>query len=166
MLSLLQWVSKVRVVVCCNEQTDIISLVVLQEAALQRSVIPLRVVLSAQLGSALPQIVIAAAEQDDRVRVDVLLEFGLLGLFGIAGVFFLFFGDKLAVLVVLFRFLRRRRGLHEEHFESSVVAHWVAIKDIASVLAVILAQSPAECLAHELRGDLFLGGVLLVEICN
>ena len=54
---------------------------VLQKAALQRSVIPLDVVLSAQLGGALPQIIIAAAEQDDRVRVDVLLEFGLLGLF-------------------------------------------------------------------------------------
>ena len=92
----------------------------------------------------------------------MLLEFGLLGLFG---VFFLF-RDKLSILVVLWLFWGRRRGLHDEHFEGSVVAHWVAIEDIASILAVILAQSPAECLAHELRGDLFLIGVLRVEICN
>lgn len=138
---------------------------ILQKAALQRSVIPLRVVLGAQLGGALPQIVITAAEQDDRVRVDVLLEFGLLDLFGFTGVFF-FIHDKLTILVVLFLFLGWRRGLHEEHFECSVVAHWVAIKDIASVLAVILTQSPAECLAHELRGDFLLVWILPVEICN
>ena len=92
----------------------------------------------------------------------MLLEFGLLGLFGI----FFLFRDKLSILVVLWLFWGRRRGLHDEHFEGSVVAHWVAIEDIASILAVILTQSPAECFAHELRGDLFLVGVLLVEICN
>ena len=80
-LSLLQGVAKMGVVVRSNEQTHVVGLMVLQKAALQRSVIPLDVVLSAQLGGALPQIVVAAAEQDDRVRVDVLLEFGLLRLF-------------------------------------------------------------------------------------
>jgi len=146
-------VAQHRVIVRIDEQIDVVGIAVLEQAAFQRLIIPLLIVLSFELGSSLAQVVVTAAQQNDRIGVDVLLELGgvLFGeLFGVLRLLLVFIGNLISFLIdLLLLWLGLLRG-DEEDLEGCRVANGVTIEDVASILAVVLAQPPAESLAHHL----------------
>lgn len=130
------------------EQVHVIGLVVRCDAAFKVVAIPLRVILRFEIGSTLPQELVFTAQQDHRVWVDVRLELGgiLLGKFlwvHILGRFILI-GDLVSIFIHFLRFRRRFLGSNEENFIACSVANGIAIEDVASVLTIVFAQSPAE----------------------
>jgi len=89
----------------------------------------------------------------------VLLELWcvLLGLLlGVFCILLFLLNDLVVFIVIFFRLWLGLLWCNEENIKSRLVAHGVAIEDIASVLAVILAESPPESLAKHLRWNLFL----------
>ena len=78
----------------------------------------------------------------------MLLELGLFRL--LSFLFFSFFYDRITLVIEFWLWLLRWLWLNNKNFKCSVIAHWVTIENITSVLAVILAESPAESLAHQL----------------
>lgn len=81
----------------------------------------------------------------------------LLGLLlGVFCILLFLLNDLVVFIVIFFRLWLGLRWCNEENIKSRLVAHGVAIEDIASVLAVILAESPPESLAKHFRWNLFL----------
>ena len=155
-------VTKHGIVVCDIEQTYGVLFVVNSKAALQVLLIPLLVILGFQLASPSPQEIIGATKHNDRVGVDVFLELG--GVF--LGQFFSFFRINRILFNRVTIVIKHRcfgRGLFrsdKEDFERGLVAYWVSVKNVTSVLAIVLTESPAEGLTHHFRHDPFLGRVL------
>jgi len=85
-------------------------------------------------------------------------------LFGIHISFRIWLLNLVAFFVNSFRPWLRRWRSDVEHFRASDVANRVAIEDVASVLAIILAQSPSDSLAHHLLRDPLLVGVFLIVL--
>ena len=67
--------------------------------------------------------------------------------FRIDGIFFLF--NRVAILINLLFLRCRLFRCDKEDLKGCLVTEWVAIKDITSVLAIVLTESPAEGLAHD-----------------
>ena len=164
------WMAEHWVVVCTLEQGNIVSLTVGLESSLQVLRVPLLVVFSRELFGSFPQVVIIASEQDHGVWVDVALELGGVALSQLLWVDFLLLVLLLNWIAFVIDFLLfgcRLLRRDEEDFNGSLVADGVAIEDVASVLAVILAESPSESLAHHLRRDLLLtwvAGKVLIDL--
>jgi hypothetical protein len=86
--------------------------------------------------------------------------------FGIHLSFWVFFLNLLTIFVQLLGPWLRLLWSDKEHIKRSLVADWVAIKNVTSVLAIVLTQSPSDSFAHHLRRDLHLFGVLLVILAD
>ena len=54
----------------------------------------------------------------------------------------------------------------EEHISSCLVALRIAVKDITSILTVVLAHSPSESTRQQLRGDFLFGRIFLLKLVD
>lgn len=148
LLGLRLGVSKIRSAVRNLIEVKGVVFSVLVEPSLEIVSVPLKIFVSGQLGSALANEVVFAADVDDRVRVNVLLE---LGLQQVCQFFFVDFFRRLFFTILVdngLLFLRRRRRDNED-FTGSLVADRVAVKNVTAILAVVLRKTPAESLAHQ-----------------
>ena len=97
------------------------------------------------------------------------LEFGGVLLCQLFSIFLTLLGrliDIVAILVLqLWLFLRLLRG-DEKDLEGRAVAHRVSIKNVTSVLAIVLAEAPAEGIAHNVRRNLLLRWVSRVVVVD
>ena len=158
------------VIISCLEQRHVVVLTVALESALKVLGVPLFVVLLLQFCGSLADKCIWSAEQNHRVRVDVSLELGGVLLGELFGILFAFFGrlvNFVAILVLLLRLWLRLLRSDEEDLKRGGVAHWVSVKDVTSVLAIVLAESPAEGIAHDVGWNLLLrwvGRVVVVDL--
>lgn len=162
--------TKHRVVVRRLEEAHVVALIVELDATGQILCIPLQVVLFLKVCGTFHQEIVRATEQDHRVGIDVRLELGgiLLGKF--------FRVDFLAAFLlvwnlvpVLIDLLGLRSGLfrrYEEDFFACCVANRIAVKNVTSILAIVLAQSPAESLTHHFLRDLLLIFIALVVLVD
>ena len=90
------------------------------------------------------------------------LELGGILLSLLLGIFLLlfFFFNRFAFFVEFLLFGRRGLRCNKEHLQSRLVANWIAIENVTSVLTVILTESPAESFTHHFGWDLLFGWVL------
>jgi len=164
----LRRVAKIRVIVGLLEQVHIVGRVILTQTTLQILWIPLLVVRFVELSSALLEELITATEQNHRVWVDVLLEFGrvlFLLLFSLVRI--TRFGRNLVAFLVKYFLLGLRRIRSDnEDLERRLEADRVAIQDVASVLAIILAQAPSEGLTEHLAWNLLLFWIFFVVLVD
>lgn len=86
--------------------------------------------------------------------------------FGIHISFRIWLLNLVAFIVHFFYSWLRRWWSDVEHFRAGVVANRVAIKDVTSVLAVILAQSPRDSFTHHRLRDPFLLGVFFIVLVD
>ena len=87
-------------------------------------------------------------------------------LFGVLLTLFSRLINIIAILILLLLLGLGLLGSDEENFEGSGVANWIAIKNVTSVLAIVLTQTPAEGLTHDVRWDLLLAWVGLEVVSN
>ena len=74
--------------------------------------------------------------------------------------FFLF--DLFTILIYFLGLWRRLLWRDVKDLIASRVANRIAVENIASILAIVLAQPPAESLAHHLLRNLLLAFVILI----
>ena len=79
---------------------------------------------------------------------------------------FLLFWDLVSILVKLFGLGGGFFWRDVEYLITGCVAERVAIENVSSILAVVLAQSPAESLTHHLLRNLLLSFVVLVVLID
>ena len=156
--------SKIWVAVSDLVETEIIILVVLSKTSCYWLTIPLFVFLWGQCCSFLHKWFVAASNENYRVWVNVLLEFRLeIYLFSLFSFFCIFW--RIISLSLSLRFYWSFR-CDEENISCSFVALRISIKDVTSILTIILAQSPSESTRQQLRWNLLFGWVFFLEFVN
>jgi len=92
--------------------------------------------------------IIRSSQYYNRVRIDVLLELWLEELFQGFFVHFIRCGNFFSSSLIDNKFRFRFFILNEEHTKGFGIAAGIAIKNITSILAVILVQSPPDSLVN------------------
>ena len=104
-----------------------------------------------------------SSQYDDRVWIYVLLEFGFEELLQRLFVHFIRCLNLLSRCFIYYELRFRFLVLDKEHTESIAVAAREPIKDIASVLAVVLVQPPSHSLVYHLLWDVLSRELLMVS---
>lgn len=143
-------VSEVLSIICDGIKVKVVIFFVTSESALQVVAVPLNIVFFGQVLCSFSDVVVLTADVNERIGVDVLLEFWFHQVCNFLLVNFFWFFELSVFVVYWLGLLRGGRG-NNENLLCSFVADWVAVKDVTSVLAVVLTKSPSKCLTHELR---------------
>lgn len=161
-------VAEVRAVVGGFKQRDVIFVVEVSQAAGHVLAVPFEVAGRAQICSAVLQEAVVAAEIDDGIWVDVGLEFRGIQLCVLLRVHFFRLGflDLAGLFIDDWRLFLWCLGRDVENSLGSLVADRIAVEHVAPVLAIVLAQPPAERLVEQRSRDLLLVRMALEELVD